>query len=247
MSLSLGWTCDDAGTRSLVTVGGRLDRATAANLRSGLLMALAEQPPGLLVDISAMTVSDRLALSIFPAVLRQAARWPGIPVLLCAPSPDVAAMLARTAHGRLDVVPTVEAGVTALNGSNTGLRSITDELLPVSGAARHARSVATEVCARWDQPDLTFAASLIASEFVGNAIEHAGTMITLQFTLRSRCLHVAARDGSTDMPRIRTPKTRNALRGRGLLLVKTLAAHWGSLPTDGGKVVWATLAARPLE
>jgi hypothetical protein len=29
--------------------------------------------------------------------------------------------------------------------------------------------------------------------------------------------------------------------GRGLLLVEAMATSWGWLPSEGGKVVWATL------
>jgi hypothetical protein len=31
------------------------------------------------------------------------------------------------------------------------------------------------------------------------------------------------------------------MRGRGLLLVEATAHSWGWLPTDNGKVVWASL------
>ena len=37
-----------------------------------------------------------------------------------------------------------------------------------------------------------------------------------------------------------------AMRGRGLHLIDVYAAAWGSMPTAGGKVVWATVRAVPV-
>jgi len=239
VAAALDWSVDDDPVRSLVTVRGALDRVGAARLRVALLKELAKQPRGLLVDISAMTVDDPLSLTVFTAVQRQASLWPGMPVLLCTPGGNTATTLRK--YRRLAVLPSIAAGLAALASASAGLVSLSEELLPVAGAARDARNLATEACARWDQPDLVWPASLVVSELVTNAVRHAGTMITVQFLLRERYLHIGVRDGSSVVPQFRTP---DASGGRGLILVQTLAVHWGSLPTDAGKVVWATLATQ---
>ena len=52
---------------------------------------------------------------------------------------------------------------------------------------------------------------------------------------------LAVRDASSERPQPQ-PVEASRPRGRGLLLVATLADAWGVLPTgDGGKVVWAVL------
>ena len=240
MSASLSWNVSADDGAILVAVRGLLDVESVARLRPALLKALAEQPTALLVDLADTTLGDRLALSVFTAVSRQAAMWPGVPVLLCAPSPVMATALLRPAYHRLIVHPDVRSARAAATGDGTALLSLVDDLLPISGAARHARDMATEVCARWELPHLTWPASLVASELVSNAVEHAGTMVTLRFVLRPRYLHIAARDGSEAAP-VPPPDAGEGPGGRGLLLVRSVAAHWGSMPCEGGKVVWATL------
>lgn len=230
------------GDAVVVRIGGDLDLPTAPLLRIALLKMLAAQPAAVLVDLAAMTLSDRYALTVFSAVTRQAAMWPSIPVLLCAPSPAVAAALARGGYRRLVVHPSVATAVASLDGGRASPPSLSDELLPLRGAARHARDMATDACVRWELPQLVWPASLVASELVSNAVQHARTMVSLQFAVRMRDLLIAARDGSAEVPVLRSAGAGRPSGGRGLKLVESLARRWGSLPTDGGKVVWAALA-----
>jgi len=120
--------------------------------------------------------------------------------------------------------------------------SLTDQLLPTSGAARHARDLVTEACARWDLPGLVGPASLVADELVTNGVEHAGTLMTLRISHRPPYLYVAVVDGSPEPPRLRPLPALTAPRGRGLMLVDAIASHWGWLASSEGKVVWATLS-----
>jgi len=245
MPTPLSWHVDEVGTSRVVTVRGDLDRAAVPGLRLALMKVLAEQPAGVLVDVAALTVADYVNLSLFAAVMRQAGRWPGIPVLLCAPSPRLAEMLSRGAYRRLPVVCSVAAGVDAVDTARAVPPAIADVLLPIQGAARHARDMATDACSRWDLPHLLWPASLVATELVSNAVQHARTMLTLRFAHRSRYLLISVEDGSLEQPLLRTPPPGAPVGGRGLLLVETLSARWGSLPTATGKVVWATLRTMP--
>ncbi|GAA3345852.1 ATP-binding protein [Amorphoplanes nipponensis] len=229
------------GDRLLAAVSGDLDLGAVADLRIRLLKCLAEQPRALLVDLSRMTVSEPLALSVFTAVRRQAARWPGIPLLLCAPEPMTGSHLRNARHRSLPVFPTVEAADRHVGVDRDTLAMLNDELLPVLGAARQARNLATEACLRWDLPDLLAPASLVASELVSNVVDHAHTMMTMRLTLRPRYLQIAVRDGSTAEPVRRPSPETVARRGRGLMLIEATAHAWGWLPTHNGKVVWASL------
>lgn len=242
MAGALGWTVNDQDAHAVVAVHGRLDLHGTSALRIVLLKCLAEQPEALLVELSAVELGDETALSVFTSVSRQATRWPGTPLLVCGPSPDVAALLGRGRYGKLPVYHDLEEGRRAMAEGRAVVPSISDTLFPVPGAIRHARNLATEACATWDLPELVGPASLVASELVTNAIEHAGTMVTVRFTRRERYIHVAVRDGSAAEPVI-AEEVGAGDRGRGLKLVDSVAAHWGWLPSRDGKVVWATLAA----
>ncbi|GIE74428.1 hypothetical protein Aph02nite_03780 [Actinoplanes philippinensis] len=229
------------GGNLLATLSGDLVLADSADLREQLLKCLAEQPDALLVDLSALRVAQPLALSIFRVVLRQAARWPGTPILFCASGRDTRKLLTTAANHTLPLYASVAAALAHLHDERRTMPSISEELLPVAGSTRHGRDIATEACIRWDLPDLVAPASLIVTELVANVVDHAHTMMTLRLSLRQRYLNIAVRDGSSHPPVPALGVTPQAANGRGLLLVNELAYHWGHLPSTGGKVVWAAL------
>ncbi|MFF5290232.1 ATP-binding protein [Paractinoplanes globisporus] len=239
MAAPLGWTVDESDGLAVVAVRGRLDLRGAAGLRTVLLKCLAEQPGALLVDLSAMDLRDDTALAVFAAVARQAARWPGTPVVICGPPPGIAVLLARRYHGRLVVHDGVEAGRRAVAEGQVVVPAVSEQLLPLPGAARHARNLVTEACATWGLSGLVGPACMVASELVSNAVEHGGTRMTFQLSRRPRHLHLAVRDDSPGEPVVGRPDGASE-RGRGLLLVESTATHWGWLPSRDGKVVWAT-------
>ncbi|MEV6597470.1 STAS domain-containing protein [Actinoplanes sp. NPDC051346] len=226
--------------RLLVTIVGHLELADAAKVRNRLMKCLAEQPEALLLDVSALDVREPLALAVFSTIARQAERWPGIPVLLCAPRPSARQALRLAAFRRLLVFASLEAARAKLDDDRRVRPSLSDELLPVCGAARQARDLATDACLRWNLPHLIAPASLIASELVSNVVDHAHTMMTLRLTLRHRYLYLSLRDGSPEPPRP-APTNPASAGGRGLMLVKACAASWDWLPCEGGKIVWAAL------
>jgi anti-sigma regulatory factor (Ser/Thr protein kinase) len=112
----------------------------------------------------------------------------------------------------------------------------------MAGAPRHARDLATVACLRWNLPHLAGPAALVVTELVSNVIDHAGTMCTLRFTLLRDYLTMSVRDGSPAEPVRPEQVPPTALRGRGLMIVDSIAHCWGWRPNDGGKVVWASLA-----
>ncbi|MEV8503225.1 ATP-binding protein [Actinoplanes sp. NPDC051475] len=242
MSVETRVTAD--GGRLLVGLSGRLDLLDVAPLRHSLLKCIAEHPDALMLDLSELSVAEPLALSVFPSVARQAARWPAIPVVLCAPRPETRQALGLATNRQMALIDTVDIARSMLADDRTVLPTITDDLLPIRGAARQARNVATDACLRWELPHLVAPASLIASELASNGVDHAHTMMTLRMSIRGRYLHIAVRDGAVKPPELRATTTPAAADGRGLLLVEATAHSWGWLPCDGGKVVWASLAVR---
>jgi anti-anti-sigma regulatory factor len=235
-------TNNDDGLLVAALTGG-LGLTDVVPVRERLLKCLAEQPEALLLDLSDLTVDEPLALAVFTAVHRQAARWPGTPVLLCAPRPPTHHLLTGGAFRQLPLFTTMDAARLHVGQARSTLPSISDELLPIGGAARQARNVTTDACLRWDLAELVAPASLVASELVSNVVDHAHTMMTLRLSLRRRYLNIAVRDGSPVGPEAPGPSlVPDGAGGRGLLLVEASSHSWGWLPTDGGKVVWAALA-----
>lgn len=228
--------------RLLARLSGSLDRHAVSSVRGALLKCLAEEPDALIIDLAGLVVHDRLSLAVFTAVIRQAALWPGTPVLLCAPSPQTACLLRAAAYRRCPIFPTVQAARHEALNHRVVLPTISDELLPVTGAARQARNVATDACIRWNLVHLIGPSSMVAGELVSNVVEHAATMMTLRLSLTERYLQIAVRDGSVAQPRLRGGSPLLPATGRGLRLVDAITRSWGTLPATGGKVVWASLA-----
>ncbi|MDR7277460.1 ATP-binding protein [Catenuloplanes atrovinosus] len=114
-------------------------------------------------------------------------------------------------------------------------RTLRANLLPLPGAARQARDLATEACLLWSLPHLIVPIALIASELAANAVEHAGTMTTLTVTRHVDHLRVSAVDGSPVPPTEARP-------GSGLALLQACASQWGWRTVTGGKEVWAVLS-----
>lgn len=238
--MTVDCTVRDHRDHLLAALTGRLTMADVGRVRVGLFKCLAEQPTALLVDLSGLVVEDKMALAVFTAVARQAAVWPGTPILFCAATPETSALLSAAAYRRIPRFAAVDAALEHIRRGGHLTPTIAETLLPVSGAPRHGRNLATEACVRWNLPELTATASLICSELISNVIDHAQTMMTLRLSLGSKFFFIAVRDGSTVEPRI-TPVRPGALRGRGLQIVAATAHSWGSLPASDGKVVWASL------
>jgi len=149
-------------------------------------------------------------------------------------------LLTAATYRRLQIFETLQAAHDHLGDGGHGLPSISEELLPISGAARQGRNVATDACLRWDLPHLVAPATLICSELISNACDHASTMMRLQLSRGDTYLFIAVRDGSPAEPVLLTPAPGDR-RGRGLQIVGATAHSWGCLPAADGKVVWASL------
>jgi anti-anti-sigma regulatory factor len=237
-------TCDvePIGTRLLVRITGELSVSSATRVRMTLLKCLVDRPDAVVVDLAGLTVTEPAAASVFLAVSRQAALWPGTPLLIASPSPEMGWLLGGEGFGRLATFDSVEAALAVEPRRRQS--AISDVMLPTSGAARRARDLVTQACVRWDLAHLAGTAALIASELVTNAAVHAGTMLKLDLSLGHRYLTVSVRDGSAVVPCLPDATALDPAAPRGLLLVDALATRWGSVPAHDGKVVWATLSRR---
>ena len=112
-------------------------------------------------------------------------------------------------------------------------------------SAAEARVFMRQVLDAWDCDDPDQIAVLLTSEVVSNAVVHAATRLALDvcWDPEAETLRVEVRDGDDRPPRNRHPSV-DAVGGRGVMLVESLARRWGTQPDDGGKIVWFELAAR---
>jgi anti-sigma regulatory factor (Ser/Thr protein kinase) len=113
------------------------------------------------------------------------------------------------------------------------------------GSAALARRHVASTCTRLGR-EFHDVAVLLASELVGNAVEHAhGHDIHLVVDLQGSRFRVEVHDDADGRPTARRGDTL-APRGRGLMLVERLAAEWGVEPSPrGGKQVWFCLRVPP--
>jgi anti-sigma regulatory factor (Ser/Thr protein kinase) len=109
-------------------------------------------------------------------------------------------------------------------------------------AAAEARGHVRAAIRAWDVPVDPSVAVLLTSELVTNAITHeGGEYVTLGISCSYGQLRVEVHDTSCFMP-VLVDAPADAETGRGLMLVDTLSAGWGSYRTPAGKAVYFTLA-----
>ena len=112
-------------------------------------------------------------------------------------------------------------------------------------APAEARSQVRTAIRDWEVPVDPYAAALLTSELVTNAIRHeTGRTVTLAIDCSLNRLRVDVHDTSRSAPTL-VDAPVDAETGRGLTLVANLADEWGSYPTLWGKAVYFTLAFQP--
>lgn len=222
------------GWAAVTRLAGDLTFRSAPTVREHLLKAVADQPSAVFAEVGELIVPDDVVLTLFPAIARHAAAWPGIPLVLVGPSDDLAAAFERTAVVRY--VPVVASLAAARSAADiTPPSRLTERMTAGPGAVTAARLLARDACAHWGLPGIADVAELLATELASNAVRHVGGMVEIHVTKRLRHFHVSVLDGSREPPRLGWND------GRGLLLIDALATAWGCTETADGKVVWATL------
>lgn len=220
----------------LVRLAGVLDRETAPTMRSALLDVLAGQPEAVVVDVAELSLPEPAAAGVLRDLREETADWPAARLALADPHDP--------GRWRATGWPVWAAAGEAYDslGAPEPDSRLALPLEPVVGAARRSREAITAACDRWDRPDLAGAACIVVTELVNNVVAHARTSMVVLMAVRGAGLSVAVRDESPRAPSFTGAPSPTAYGGRGMLLIDTVAARWGCLPLNSGKVVWALLS-----
>ncbi|MFE5492014.1 SpoIIE family protein phosphatase [Streptomyces virginiae] len=119
-------------------------------------------------------------------------------------------------------------------------RIATWDLAPDPSLVSDVRGAATRQLADWGLDELAFAAELMLSELVTNAVRYGSKPIQVRL-IHDRTLICEVSDGSNTAPHLRRAASTDE-GGRGLFLVAQLSQAWGARYTARGKVIWAECA-----
>ncbi|MFC4020822.1 ATP-binding protein [Micromonospora sp. GCM10011542] len=128
------------------------------------------------------------------------------------------------------------------SGPSPGVQVAVLSDLPNAGTAcAQGRHFVEEQLWRWRVPmQVADTMVLLASEIIANAVRHGPPPVCLELSLHADRVRLEVTDSSATPPVPRRPELE-ALGGRGLFLIDTLAAKWGWHPRAPGKVVWCEM------
>jgi hypothetical protein len=230
---------------AVVEVAGRLSDVVEA-LDREIRLALADGPRGVVCDLNAVLEdADPVAVEVLATAGRHVRDWPGIPVVVASPDPQVRAALGGHSLGTHLIV--TESKFSAISAVLATPNMVTERLQLAAHptAPRAARNFVTRTLLDWRLGRVIPFASLVVSELVSSSSINAGTDIDLSVVWDLGALRLTVRDHGPALPD-QNPSALD-LHGRGLNVVAGLSRTFGVLPTDdGGQAVWAVLdAPRP--
>ncbi|MFF3936981.1 PAS domain S-box protein [Streptomyces phaeofaciens] len=120
------------------------------------------------------------------------------------------------------------------------LAAVTTDLPAVPCSVPEGRAFLHKTLTSWNCAGSADDALLLLSETLTNAVQHAEGPLGLHLHRTDTDLTVEISDRSPQLPQPRLAG-ENEESGRGLILVRALAASWGVRPTDEGKTTWFTL------
>jgi anti-sigma regulatory factor (Ser/Thr protein kinase) len=218
-------------------------REVASDLDQAIQLALAEGPRGVVCDLSGPLVgTDPVAVELLATAGRHVRDWPGIPVAVACPDPQVREALGAHPLGRHLIV--AESMFLALSAV---LSTCTQGVARLALAAHPTAPRASREFVRRTLLDLGLSrlipfATLMVSELVASSSVHAGTDIDVTLTFDREVLRLTVRDHGPALAGQQSGD--HDLHGRGLSIVGGLSRAFGVLPAaDGGKLVWAVLEA----
>ena len=221
-----------------VAACGSLSAADADLLVARVQAALAQEPRGVVIDLTDATDVADDAFRELRRLSKQPTGWPRAAVTFCSGHPAVVAGLTGlSVHSdHADAVRHIDDWCDAPRE-----RVCLQHTLDSPGEARAAVATFTE---RLGLQEIVDDLTLVVSEMVTNAVRYADPPLAIEMQAGPDAVLVAVEDGSPERPHARAAGP-DAEGGRGLMLIDLLAAEHGVRPGPPGKTVWALLQRRP--
>ena len=228
----------------VLDVAGRL-RDVVDDLDRAIELALAEGPRGVVCDLSAVLGgAEPGAVEVLAGLGRHVCNWPGIPVAVACPDPQVCETLAvHPVGGQLIVTASLFSAVSAVLATPAPAVEWL-HLAPHPTAPRASRDFVTRILLDWRLGRVIRFASPVISELVMSSTGNAGTDIDVSVAWHRGALRLSVRDYSPSFARQRYLAL--GPHGPELTVVAGLTRAFGVLPAaHGGGLVWAVLTPRP--
>ncbi len=217
-----------------VVVSGAVGAGEVDSLLCTVRQALAQEPRGVVVDLSAAPELTGAALTSLSSLAARPSGWPRASVAFCPSRSDIVAGLAG-----MSVHTDRDDAARHIDDRSDAVRERVDLTHSLDSPAQ-ARAIVVACTERFGLEDVCDDLTLVVSEMVTNAVRHAGPPVALEIQADPDSVFVAVNDGSPIRPQLRLADD-DAEGGRGLLLVDLLCVEHGVRPDPSGKTVWAVL------
>jgi hypothetical protein len=236
---------DRVQNTGLVAVSGPLEDVAEVAHRA-LLDTLADDVTAVLCDLSQATgPPDSESTALLASVGSEVRQWPGTPVGMVCPAVRLREGIARHPDSRYLVIAERRRQVLAGLARRPHATVVQASLPPVARSARAARDLVARTLLDWGCGPQIGGATLVVSELVTHAMLYADSDLLVTVARCGSQVRISVRDANRTNTQLMGVESAR-ISHRGLLLVAAVSESWGVLPTsDGGKVVWAVLAANP--
>ena len=225
----------------VLTLAGALDATTYNPLREAIIKAALDEPRGVIIDVTGLTVRDDPAWAVFTSASWQITEWPNVLMgLVCAHEQGRNALRRNGIHRYVPVYATLESAFTELSadGRRRYRRRARVSLPAERTSIRRCREFAAEWLTAWSRTDFIHAVSTVATELVE---------ATLADTDREFSLRVET-DGSTVSVAVQHVGSANPLPPKsvdgsisGLDLVAANSRAWGIYATSTAYTIYAVI------
>lgn len=230
-------------TTLVLTVGGVLDSTTYRMLRDRIIKAALEEPPAVIVDVTALEVPAESGWSVFTSASWYVSTWPDIPIALtCAHDAGRQAITRNGVARYVPVYTTVEAAADGvLNLGHRGRQCAHTELPATLASLSESRGMVREFLAAWSLSEFIPTALVIVNALVENVLKHTDCAPGLTLETDGKTVTIAVEDDSVAAAHQRERLSGEVDAMSGLAIVAALARAWRSTPTPSGKTVWAVI------
>lgn len=227
---------------AVLEVAGQLGDV-AKDLDHALRLAIADQPRGVVLDLSSVLGAvEPAAVEVLATAGRYVRDWPGIPLAVVCPDRHLREALSAHLLGRhLIAADSLFCALTEVLAT-PALTARTLRLAPHPTAPHAARNFVIRILQQWQLSPIVPLATRVVSELVASSSVHAGTDIELSIVWDRGALRLAVTDQGPALAG--QPHSDPDLYEPGLSVVGRLSRTCGFLPTaNGGTQTWAVLDA----